>query len=160
MRVGVFEQLGVAARVHHLTAVHTGTGADINNPVCRSDGVFIVLDHYERVAQIAQRNEGVDQAAIVALMQTDAGLVKHVQHAREPGADLRGQADALGFAAGQGAGRASKRQVVEPNAEQEVEAGADFTEHLGCNRGVALGELECVHEVTRAVNRHRAHVCD
>jgi hypothetical protein len=46
-------------------------------------------------------HEGLDQPAVVALVQPDRRLVEHVQHAREPGADLRREADALRLAAGE-----------------------------------------------------------
>ena len=43
-----------------------------------------------------------DQFIIVALVQADARLVQHVQHAGQRAADLGGQADALALAARQG----------------------------------------------------------
>jgi hypothetical protein len=65
-----------------------------------------VLDDDERVAHVPQPDQGLDEAVVVALMQSDGGLVQDVQDAYEAGADLGGQADALGLAAGEGARRA------------------------------------------------------
>ena len=94
--------------------------------VRRDDGRLVVLDHDERVPQIAQPDQGVQEPAIVALMETDGGLVEDVQDAHEPAADLRGQPDALGLAASKGAGGAAQRQVVETDVDQEAEPGADL----------------------------------
>ena len=46
-------------------------------------------------------------------MEPDAGLIEHVEHAGQPRTNLRGQADALRFAAGQAPRGARQRQVVE-----------------------------------------------
>jgi hypothetical protein len=63
-----------------------------------------VLDDDHRVADVAQAFQRFEQAGIVALVQADRGLVEHVEHAGEAGADLRGEADALALAARQRAG--------------------------------------------------------
>jgi hypothetical protein len=66
-----------------------------------------MLDHDDGVAEVAQALERVEQARVVALVQADGGLVEHVEHAGEAGADLRGEADALALAARQRAGGAT-----------------------------------------------------
>ena len=60
-----------------------------------------MLDHKHAVAKVGQMLQGVDQSVVVALVQTEAGLIKHIHDACQARADLRGQADALRFAAGQ-----------------------------------------------------------
>jgi hypothetical protein len=69
--------------------------------VRRTDGVFVVLDHQHAVAEVAQAAQRAEQALVVALVQADRGFVEHVHHAGQPGADLRGQSDALRLAAAQ-----------------------------------------------------------
>ena len=70
-------------------------------------------DHgISKVAQVAQR---LDEAVVVTLMEADAGLVEHIQHSGKPGADLCGEADALGLAAGEGSALAVELQVVQPH---------------------------------------------
>src|SRR5262249_6627040 len=73
--------------------------------------------------------EGGEQARVVAVVQADRGLVQHVEHAREPRADLRGEADALALAAGERAGGARQRQVIQADVDQEGQALADLLEH-------------------------------
>ena len=59
-----------------------------------------------------------------------------------PAADLGGQPDALGLAAGEGGGGADEREVVEADVEQEPHAGVDLLEHPLGDHAVALGQLE------------------
>jgi hypothetical protein len=77
-----------------------------------ADGVFVVLDHQNGVAQVTEALEGLDQAAVVALVEADGGL-EHVEYAAQAGADLGGKTDALPLAAGKGCGVAVQGQVVE-----------------------------------------------
>ena len=44
------------------------TRADIDDPVGSADGVLIVLDDDERVAQIPQTNQSFDESVVVALV--------------------------------------------------------------------------------------------
>ncbi len=113
-------------------------GPDVDHVVGGADGLLVVLDHDDRVAEVAQALQGADQALVVALVQADRGLVEHVEHADQAAADLAGQPDALGLAARERAGRAGQRQVVEADVEQELHALAHFLEAPGrrsCARG-------------------------
>ena len=87
------------AGVHDATAVLPRARTDVDDPVGHPDGVLVVLDDDQRVAQVAQPGERLDQPAVVALVQPDRRLVEDVQHADQAGPDLRGQPDALRLAA-------------------------------------------------------------
>ena len=108
--------------------MHAGAGADIDHIVGDADGVLVVLDDDDGVAEVAQPPERVEQAGVVALVQPDRRLVEHVEHAGEAGADLRGEPDALALAAGQRAGSARERQIIEPDIDQEFQPLADLLE--------------------------------
>ena len=69
--------------VDDLTAQLSGPGADIDDPVGRADGVLVVLDDDERVAQIPQSLESLDKTGVVALVQADTGLVQDVEDAHQ-----------------------------------------------------------------------------
>ena len=73
-----------------------------------------------------RRLQRFEQARVVALVQADRRLVEHVEHAGEAGADLRGEADALALAAGQRAGGARQRQIIEPDIDQEFQPRRGF----------------------------------
>src|SRR5690606_16833504 len=117
-------------RVDDLTAADAGQRPDGDDPIACLDRLLVVLDDHEGVAEVAQRLERTDETSVVALVQADRRLVEHVEHAREPRADLRRKTDALRLAARQRPGRAAQRQVVEAHAEQELKADADLAKHL------------------------------
>ena len=75
---------------------------------------------------------------VVGRVQADGRLVADVEDAHEAGADLRRKADALRLAAGERRGAAVKRQVVEADLDEEVEAGSDLLEDLVGDRLLAL----------------------
>ena len=83
----------------HAAAVLAGAGAHVDDVVGRAHRLLVVLDDDDGVAEVAQAQQRVDEAPVVALVQADAGLVEDVEHADERRADLRGQADALRLAA-------------------------------------------------------------
>ena len=105
-----------------LAAVLARARPDVDDVVGDADRLLVVLDDDHGVAEVAQAHERVDQALVVALVQADRRLVEHVEHADQPAADLRGEPDALGLAAGQRAPSAVERQVVEADVEQELRA--------------------------------------
>ena len=106
-----------------------GTGADVDDPVGVPDGVFVVLDDDQGVAEVLEPDQGLDQPVVVALVQPDRRLVEDVEHAHQARADLGRQPDPLRLAAGQRAGRPVEREVVEADVEQEVEPLLDLLEH-------------------------------
>ena len=88
-----------------LAAEAAGAGAEVEQVVGAGDHFAVVLDDQQRVAQVAELLQGVEQPAVVARVQADRRLVEHVEHAAQAAADLAGQADALRFAAGERRGR-------------------------------------------------------
>ena len=127
---------------HDVAAVLARARADVDHVVGDPDRLLVVLDDEHRVAEVAQAHERVDEPAVVALVQPDRRLVEHVEHADEAAADLGGEPDALRLAAGERAGRPDKREVVEPDVEQEAHAGVDLLDHPLGDHAVALGQLE------------------
>ena len=84
-----------------LSPVDARAGAEIDDVIGVADRVLVMLDHDHRVAEIAQPLERFEQPVIVALVQADARLVEHVEHARQARADLAGEPDALRFTPGE-----------------------------------------------------------
>ncbi len=137
------------ARDDDLAAVLTRPGTDVDDVVGDTDRLLVVLDHDDRVAELAQPDERVDQTLVVALVQADRRLVEHVQHTDEAAPDLRREADALRLASGERARRPVEAQVVEPHVEQEPKALVHLLEHRRGDQPVALRELELAEERAR-----------
>src|SRR5205807_8708592 len=85
--------------------------------------------------------ERAEKARIVSRVEADTGLVENVENAAKPRADLRSEADALGFAAGERGGGAVQAEVAEANGEQEIDALGDFCERSCRDFSLALGKL-------------------
>ena len=89
-RALILEELIVCTRVHHLSPVLTCAGANVHYPVCLTHGIFIVLHHNKGIAHIPKLRQGVNQAPVIPLVQTDGRLIQHVEHTNQPGTDLGG----------------------------------------------------------------------
>ena len=66
----------------------TGPRSDVDYVIGDTDRVFVVFDHDDGVAQIAQANHRLDEAVVVALMESDRRLVQHVEHPDQSTANL------------------------------------------------------------------------
>ena len=126
------------ARHDDLAAVLARARPDVDDVVGDPDRLLVVLDDDDRVAEVAQPHQRLDQALVVALVQADRRLVEHVEHADEAAADLRREPDALRLAARERARRAVEREVVEPDVEHELQPLEHLLEHaLGDHAGRA-----------------------
>ena len=63
--------------------VDVGPGAGIHDEVRRPHGVLVMLHYHQGVAQIPQMLQGLQQPAVVPLVQTNGGLVQDIQHPHE-----------------------------------------------------------------------------
>ena len=86
---------------HDLAAESARPRAQVDHVVGGLDGVGVVLDDDDGVAEIAQPPQRGEQALVVPLVQPDARLVEDVEHADQPRPDLGGQPDPLRLAAGE-----------------------------------------------------------
>ncbi len=91
-RVGVGEQVLDGARVDDLATVLAGAGTDVDDPVGHPDGVLVVLDDDQGVAELLEAHQRLDEPLVVALVQADGRLVEHVEHADQAGPDLGSRA--------------------------------------------------------------------
>src|SRR5262249_17506644 len=98
-----------------------------------------------------------EEPIVVARMEADARFVEDVENADETRADLAGETDALGLAAGESRGGAIEREIVEPDVEEEADAGLDLLEHLDGDRHLHRGELrfERLEPGGEIAERHR-----
>ncbi len=133
---------------------------DVDHVVGRADRLLVVLDDDQRVAQVAEANQGVDQPSVVALVQPDRRLVEDVEDAHQLRANLRGQPDALRLAARQCVGRAVHCQVLEPNVDHELQALADLLEDSARDDLLALRASELLEELDGRADRVLADLRD
>ena len=53
------------------SAVFASLRSDINQKICGSDCIFVMLNHNHAVSDIAQTRQGAKQSVVVSLVQTD-----------------------------------------------------------------------------------------
>ena len=82
-----------------------------------------MLDHDDGVAEVAEPDQRLDEALVVALVQADRWLVEDVEHPDQSRPDLGGEPDPLRLSPGQGGGAAAQGQVVEADVERGTGAG-------------------------------------
>ena len=135
-----------------LAAVLAGARAHVDDVVGRAHRLLVVLDDDDGVAEVAQAQERVDEAPVVALVQTDAGLVEDVEHADERRADLGGEADALRLAAAERGRGALQREVADADVVEERQPLADLLDDAAADEALRVGELDGAQEsrATRA----------
>ena len=100
-----------------------------------------MLHHNYGIAEVAQRLQRVDEAAVIALMQSDAGLVQNVEHVHELASYLRGKTYALAFSARQAHRGTRKGKIVQSHIQEKTQAGADFLHNLSGNAKLARSKF-------------------
>ena len=98
-----------------------------------------MFDDDDGIPEAFEALQRAEQALVVALVQADGGFIQHIQDARQAGADLGSQTDALAFTAGQRGRSSGKREVVQPHIVEEVQAVRDFAEDAAGD----FGPLRC-----------------
>src|SRR6185312_11280645 len=152
-RCRVGENLARRAYRHHLAAMNASSRAEIHDVVRFENRFLVVLDDDHGVADVAQCLESPEQPPIVALVQSDRGLIQDVHDTGESGADLAGEADALRFTSGERLRAAVQCQVVEPHVHQEAQTVSDILDDLGCDLAAPAAEIEGAEELERLTNR-------
>ena len=142
------------------SAARTRAGADVEDVVGGADGVLVVLDDDDAIAQVAQLAHRGDEPVVVALVQADARLVEHVEHARQPGADLRGEPDALRFAAGERAAFAVEVEVAQAHFDEEPQPRGHFPDDLGGNLALGVRKFQLANERVRLADGQAAEITD
>ena len=97
----------------NFAAVFSGAGAEVENAVGGAHDVGIVLDDEDRVSQVAQVVQDLDQPMRVAAVQADGRLVEHIERADQARSERSCELDALRFAARKCRGKPVERQVFE-----------------------------------------------
>ena len=102
------------------------TGAEIDDLICGAHDGGFVFDDDDCISRIAEVFENLNESFGVAWMQANAGFVEDEQGIDEPRAEAGCEVDPLGFAAGQGSGRAIECEIAEANFVEVPESGAYF----------------------------------
>ena len=159
-RVAAAEEARPGAGEDDLAAGLAGARAHVDDVLGGPDDVGVVLDDDDRVADVLERLEDLDEAVVVAGVEADRGLVEDEERPDERGAEGRGQADALGLAAAQGEGHAVEGDVVEADLQEEAQAAADLLDELLGHLALERLELEAGEEGGGLADGHADDLAD
>ena len=129
----------------------------VHDVVRRAHDQRLVLDHDQRVPARGQVGEDRDQLARVARVETDGGLVEHVEGVGEVRAQRVRELDPLRLAARERAGQPVERQVAEVDALEETEPRSELGEHRPRDLALGRAELEPGEEARGRGDGHRVH---
>ena len=81
--------------------MNSGTGSHIEDMIGGENGIGVMFDDNDAVAQISQFQQGIDQFLVVSLVQADTWFIKDIENSGQPRADLRGKANSLRLSTGE-----------------------------------------------------------
>ena len=159
-RSGVRRDIARRADGDQVPAGVAGARAQVHDVVGSADGLLVMLHDEHCVPQVSQSPQRLQQAVVVARVQPDGGLVKHVEHPAQPRPDLRRQANALRLAAGERCRRAVETQIAQADGQQEVEPLGNFAERAPGDLALSRGELlqDLVHRGPRLADGQRRKI--
>ena len=154
------EQSFQVARENDFAAEGSGARSEFEDGVRGADGFFVVLHHKHGVAPFLELAQSAQQAFVVPGVQADARFIEHIGHAHQAGAELGGEADALGLAAGKGGHGPGQVEVLEAHIRQKAEAMGKFLDQGVGHRASGHGKFEVVHPFQGAADGEQAELVD
>ena len=125
----------------HLAAEPASPGPKVDHIVGGPNGVLVMFDDQDRVAEIAEFFQGLEEPVVVALVEPDAGLVEDIEHSDQSGPDLGREPDPLRLAARQRSGPSTQGQVFEPDVAKKGQPVVDFLEDRPADIGIDTAGL-------------------
>ena len=135
----------------HITASCSGNGAHLDQIIGFRQYARVVIDNDHGVAVIHQIAHHAYQAVDIGRMQTDRGLVEHIQHARRSVAHHAGELHTLALTRGERSTGAVEREVIEPQVDQATSRAQKRIADIRCH-GLHLVRQGCGHP-THPLNR-------
>ena len=120
-----------------------------------------MLDHDDGVTDVPQPQKGLDQLAVVPLMEADRRLVQHVKDPDQTTTYLGRQPYSLRLSTGERPRVAVEAQVIEPDVYQELQPGSYLSQHPVGDEVVALRELQTPRRTSspRGSTGRRVGIC-
>ena len=160
LRIGLGADLSRCALGHQTATALACTRANVDDVVGVANGFFVVLNHHQGVALVAQGLEGLEQNLVVARMQANGGFVEHVANALQLAAQLGRQTDALGFATAQGGCAPVQGEVAQAHFFQKRQAPCNFGHQVAGNVGRATAQGQTRHPLAHTAHAQAGNVGD
>src|SRR5262249_29216344 len=109
-----------------LPTVNARAWAEIDDVVGAPHRFLVVLHHDQRIPFFAKRAQGVEEAQIIARVQSNRWFIEDIKHASKIRAELGGETNALRFTAAKRLRRSSEREITKPNIFHETQSLFDL----------------------------------
>ena len=141
--------------IHHFSAVSSGFRTDLDNVIRSSNNILVVFYHYDRIPQIPQLLQYVNQPFRVPWMQTDRGLVQHVQGSHQTASQTLRQVDSLTLTSGQGITLPVQGQITQSHVLHKLQTAVDLREQDLCGLPLGLRQFDLPEPLLQLIQRHR-----
>ena len=155
-----FQDFVVSSGCNHLAAAFSGARPQIENAVGGPHHVRIVLNYQNRISQVAQVVQNLDQAVSVATMQADRRLVQHIQSSDQARAQRSRQLNALRFAARKRGGQPVQGQIFQAHINQKLQSLVNLLQKFVGDGGFLLRQLDLGEELRDILDRHAGDLAD
>ena len=144
-----------------MTTPSASLRAYIDDVVCLTHHILVMLYHNHRIARITQCLQGLYQALVISLMKSDTRLIEDIQNIDKFRANLRSKAYALALATRECTGSSAKREIAQAHIGQEAQSLLYLFENLSSNGQFLLGHLLLypLEPLTQTGDRHRRQLC-
>ena len=126
--MGQLHDLFVSAGAHHIAAIFAGARAEVEDMVGGAHDVGIVLDNQNRVPEVAQIVQDLDQTVRVAAVQADRWLIEDVEGSHQTRTERGCKLNTLRLAAREGGSKAAESQVFQADFIKKAQAFLKFDE--------------------------------
>ncbi len=125
----ILEQFLRGTAEDHLPPMFSRPRAHIDNIIGGKNGIGIMFDDQDRVPDIPQGFQGLQEPEIVPGVESDTGFIQDIKDPHQMRADLGGQPDTLSFSAGQGGRGPIEGQVIQSYIGQKFQAVIDLFQY-------------------------------
>src|ERR1017187_3478166 len=138
---------------NNFPAAGTRARTKIDNVIGRSDCFFVVLNHDDGIAQIAETSQRLEQARVVALVEPNTRFVENIKDAGETRTDLCGQSNSLRFAAGERPALAIQRQISQSDLNQKLQTRLNFADDFRRDCSLLRSKIKTFGIMSRRFDR-------
>ena len=137
---------------NHATALYAGTRPHVNHTVRMAHGVFVVFHDNQGITLRPQMLQHPEQLIVIAGVEPDARLIKHVKHTLQAGAHGACKPDSLRFTARERGRLAVDIQVTKPHCIEERKSPADFLQDFLADSLFFFGQVNLVEKFHRLLD--------
>ena len=117
-----------------------------------------MLDDKNRIPDIAQPLQNLNQPLPIAGMQSNGGLIEHIESSHQRGPKCSRKLDALRLTARKRRGKPVEREVLQADIIEKPKARLDLHQYAFGNLGLCLAQLKVREKIVAPLEGHTANI--